>query len=369
MIKENENLKIREDVIKIKENDLQDTIQSIDKRKECIYKKHIGEEKPLPSDSTLKSSSNGNNNPLKPEETQKDIEGYNKYKKFDCSYYSLDQLKNIEKKISFSLSVPNSVVKRFKVVKKLIIYSCYEYEFLDVAFERALSTFELALRERYYEMKKTDSEKITLCKLIDWADSKGLFEESKDKIHLLRKFRNSFVGHVKRYSLLGFMTLGPIFLIINTINGLYENVDLKKLRKQEIQKMNMRLENILENGAIFQSENIKKIIFKGKQISFNNKNVPYKYHFAFYPIFAPIETNKGMNLPNPIIISANSYDFKNDILTINDIDGEEVKITRILKKENQVKYDNWRKDLELNESLKDINEKIDIFINYNIYMQ
>jgi hypothetical protein len=46
-------------------------------------KKHIGEERPLPSDSTLKPSSNpknpnsngNNNNPLKPEETQKDIEG------------------------------------------------------------------------------------------------------------------------------------------------------------------------------------------------------------------------------------------------------------------------------------------------------
>ena len=55
----------------IKENDLKDTILS------------IGEEKPLPSDSTLKPSSNpknpnsngSNNNPLKPEETQKDIEG------------------------------------------------------------------------------------------------------------------------------------------------------------------------------------------------------------------------------------------------------------------------------------------------------
>ena len=60
MIKVNENLKIREDAIIIKESDLQDTIQSIDKRKECIYKKHIGEEKPLPSDSTLKDSMNGN---------------------------------------------------------------------------------------------------------------------------------------------------------------------------------------------------------------------------------------------------------------------------------------------------------------------
>lgn len=39
-------------------------------------KKHIGEEKPLPSDSTLKPPPNpnvSNNNPLKPEETQKDI--------------------------------------------------------------------------------------------------------------------------------------------------------------------------------------------------------------------------------------------------------------------------------------------------------
>ncbi len=58
----------------INENDLKDTILN------------IGEEKPLPSDSTLKPPSNpknpnsngNNNNPLKPEETQKDILG--KYK-------------------------------------------------------------------------------------------------------------------------------------------------------------------------------------------------------------------------------------------------------------------------------------------------
>jgi hypothetical protein len=290
----------------------------------------------------------------------------NNHNKCDNRNYSLDQLKNIAKKISFSPSLSNNVVKRFEVIKKLIIYSCYEYEFLDVAFERALSTFELALRERYYEIKKIDSKKITLCKLIDWGDSKWLFEESKDRIHSLRELRNSLVGHVTGYSLFGTMSLRPIISIVDIINGLYEDIDLRKLRKQKIQKMNTQLENILENGSILQSENIKIIIFKGELIFFNNKNNSYKYYFAFYPIFDPIETNKGMDIPNPIIISANSYDFKNDILTINDFNGEEVKITRIVKKENQVKYDKWSKDFKLNRSLQ---EMINSPIKFYIYEQ
>jgi hypothetical protein len=64
MIKENENLRIREDVIKIKEDNIKDTILS------------IGEEKPFPSGHKPKPApklDTTNNNPLKPVETQKDI--------------------------------------------------------------------------------------------------------------------------------------------------------------------------------------------------------------------------------------------------------------------------------------------------------
>ena len=258
---------------------------------------------------------------------------------------SIEHFENLISEISFQKNVSDDVVKRFEVVKKLILYSYYEYDFLDVAFERSLSNFELALRKRYFEIEQCDAGKKDLQELINWANSKGLFEDSKDRIDSIRKLRNNIVGHPKVYRLFGTISLNMIFPIVDIINGLYEDVGLRFQRKQESRNIKKQLEIILKNGAIFQQNDKKLIIFYGQLLHFNNIKKPYKYHFLFYPIFDPRERDNRIDIPKPIIIEAKSYSFQNESFIIDCFDNEKIIIDRIQKSENLYRFCKWKEEL------------------------
>lgn len=256
---------------------------------------------------------------------------------------SIDYFKNLAKKVRFLPDVSEDVIKRFDVVKKLLIYSYFEYEFLDVAFERALSSFEVALKKRYFEIEKIEAKEKDLGELINWANSKGLFEDPKNNVDKIRELRNSLIGHPNSYSLFGNISLHIIFPIIDTINGLYENTDLRKLRKKEIRKVNKHLEFIFENGSIINIDNKKLIIFWGQLLYFNNTIQPNKYHFLFYPIFDPSETIDGVKIPKPITIEGKSWSKTEEGFFINTFDGKKIIVHKIKKAQHIEKFNTWNK--------------------------
>jgi len=258
---------------------------------------------------------------------------------------SIEYFENLVSEISFQKDVSDDVVKRFDVVKKLILYSYFEYDFLDVAFERSLSTFELALRKRYFEIEKCDAGKKNLQGLINWANLKGLFEDSKDRIDSIRKLRNNIVGHPKGYRLFGTISLNIIFPIVDIINGLYEDVGLRIQRKRESRNIKKHLDIILKNGAVLQQNEKKLIIFYGQLLHFNNIKGPYKYHFLFYPIFDPREKDNRIDIPKPIIVEGKSYSFQNESFIIDCFSNEKIIIGRIQKSENLERFCKWKEEL------------------------
>jgi hypothetical protein len=261
--------------------------------------------------------------------------------------YSIDYFKSQASEIKFKKEVSKDVVKRFDLVKKLIFYSYYEYDFLDVAFERALSTFEMALKIRYKEINKVGAGKKELDELINWADSIALFEFPKKNIHKIREHRNDFVGHIKKYSSGGIVHLNYIYLLVSIINGLYEDVELRKERKRISRKITNSLKFIDSEGAIIEIDGKRLIVFLGKLVWFENRDLDYKYHFIFYPIFNPKFKDKDLKLPDPIFVEANNWKSAEGSFYL-EIQNKKIKVSKIHKAQNIEKFSNWKKDFTKN---------------------
>lgn len=260
---------------------------------------------------------------------------------------SIESFNNIFSGIDFDPEISEDIIKRFEVVKKLLLYSYFVYEFLDVALERTLLTFEFALKNRYHELtgKKTTDKHSSLFALIKWGAEQELFEEDEKMIHSLRKLRN-VTAHPNSFQLYGHLAIDTILHTVDLINGLYEKVDLRKARKQEEIQINSTLANLLKKGVLLEVNNKRIIIFTAILVFFNNKVKPTIYHFLFWPIFNPNVKNDRVAICEPIIIHCNHCEFKNEFVHFTDIKGKKFKLTKILKTENIQKFSKWKRDFE-----------------------
>jgi hypothetical protein len=251
----------------------------------------------------------------------------------------------------FAHQVPETVVKCFEVVRKLILHSYFEYEFLDVAFEKTLFIFELALKIRYEEIngKRPTRKCSNLLELIEWASKKGMFEDDETAIQSIRQLRN-VMAHPERNKLFGYLSLDCIQKIVEVINGLYEDVNLRKSRKHEEARIESSLDEYLKKGAELELHNIRLIIFKASLLYYDNKVLPPKCYFLFWPIFDLAPRDERVNVCEPIVFSSNYWEFTDDVFRFkSDVDEHEAKLRRIAENENVHKYEKWRKDFEASE--------------------
>src|SRR5258707_7221650 len=124
--------------------------------------------------------------------------------RWDVWEYTPDKFHEIVSKIEFHPSVSEEVVGRFQMVKKLILHSYFEYEFLDIAFDRALMTFGMALRIRYRTIMGSESKGGSLQKVISWGATCGLFDKDEKFVQSLRRLRN-FSAHPTHHSFGGYL--------------------------------------------------------------------------------------------------------------------------------------------------------------------
>jgi len=264
---------------------------------------------------------------------------------------SFEYFQNMVSAFTFVNQVPEAVVKRFEIVRKLILHSYFEYEFLDVALERTLFIFELALKTRYYEIhsKKPTGKNSKLVNLIKWASEQGLFDDDESAIQSLRELRND-MAHPEKDQLFGHLSLHGIHRIIDVINGLYEDVNLRKSRQHQETKVQSLLDEYLNNGAELELQEVRLIIFKASLLYYDNKVVPSKCYFLFWPIFDPTPRDENVNICEPIVLSSNCWEFTDDSFRFkSDVDNQEAKLRRITKSENALKFEKWRKDFEASE--------------------
>jgi len=261
------------------------------------------------------------------------------WKKFGIS--SPDDLLALTKKLTLRNEVPESVKREFKTIKDLIIHSYSQYDFLDSAHDKALFTFEMALKKRYQELENKKC-RLKFPKLITWAAKNELFEEDEHQIRSLKNLRDRS-AHPEDWTLFGHLSLFVILKITNVINGLYENTKLRRERKEEFARLNRIFIEFNKNGVMLEINSKRRVIFLSQLVFYDNIHSPAIYYFLFYPIFdLTISEDKSVYVPPPLIFKTKGYSRKtSQICLFGFLKDEKVILSLIEKFQDKERFNKW----------------------------
>lgn len=251
-------------------------------------------------------------------------------------------------RIAFRPEVPEEVADRFELIRKLLRYSYYEYEFQDAAMDRALLTFELALKARYEELDGTPvrENEMNLYSLIRWGAKQGLFEESEKRVQATRKMRNH-IAHPKRNPLHGMLGPSAIYRIVDLINGLYADPELRAERKEVADKWNNRFEELTGHGAMLKTNGEEVPIFEARVLAYDNRREEDRYYLLFWPLFElPEEGAEEYFIPEPPVEVAEEIRSSGAKLRVDLENGEVLTLTPISEEDAQERVRQWREKLE-----------------------
>lgn len=189
-------------------------------------------------------------------------------------------------------AIPDDAVARVKRVVKVTELSANDEELIYVAREYALTTFEMAMRQRYEEIIKSSSKKMKLSHLITWATAKGLLEESEWRTDLLRRLRNSSLHSRIDYKL-GAGLKGSILEIVDTINDLYEDPAERSDRRRDLAEINALLQRLINEGAGLEFNGTRCPIFKAEAFYRRKRNGKRVYYIFCWPTFGLTPDNTG----------------------------------------------------------------------------
>ncbi len=266
------------------------------------------------------------------------------WKKFGIS--STDDLLALTKKLALRNEVPESVKREFKTIKDLIIHSYSQYDFLDSAQDKALLTFEMALKIRYQEIEQKKC-RLKLSKLITWAVKNELFEEEEHQIRSLKNLRDRS-AHPEDWTLFGHLSLFVILKITNIINGLYKDTMIRRERKEECSRVNSFLEVYNKNGAILNLNANGLLVFLSQLVFYDNIHSPAIYYFLFYPIFdLTISEYKRVDVSPPVIFKTKSYSRRlGEMHFFGFSKDEKIILTLIEKSKDQDRFNKWMKQFK-----------------------
>lgn len=197
-------------------------------------------------------------------------------------------------------SASDHVRNAFVRIRKLLIHSYYEYEFMDVAMHEIFLHFEMALKLRYEELEGK-AWKGTLQRLLSWFSDRGYFEVDHDEyLDIVRRQRN-LIAHPEQYTVSGISVFHPFSAVLGLINDVYANPEERKKRLAEQRKFNEFLKGLTTAGAVVQTPNAKEIIYRAG-ILHVNLTPGYEEVFGFvYKIF-PLKHEREPNTDpkNPV---------------------------------------------------------------------
>ncbi|UII19388.1 hypothetical protein [Fulvivirga ligni] len=138
-----------------------------------------------------------------------------------------DTFPNFSSKIipdfKLSESVPEAIRRRFLVIRKLLEFSYFEYEFIDIAMDRCYHTFELALHMKFNIEHPSKSGKKNFKPYLDWAVKEGFLAMNRDRKQAIAYLRNHG-AHPKSDNLGGVINFKMIHVVGNQlVNELFEN--------------------------------------------------------------------------------------------------------------------------------------------------
>lgn len=253
----------------------------------------------------------------------------------------------------FRKEVNEEIVKSFAIVRKLLFHSYFEYDFLDPAMTKALTSFEMAMKQRYFEeTSKKWGQRKSLQDLLYYFNDEGFFEyDRKGLMDAIRSLRNS-QSHPEKYFGGGFGLMKVFDHCVDLINDSYEDIELRKERIAEKRKINKVIKKIIQNGGMMVEPDASFIIYDASIYFVDNTQVQKKYYGYFKMIFRlKDELNElNKNTDSLFLFQPEIYAISEDSLTIKFILPENVSIslTPITKSVNQKRFDTWHKQYVAN---------------------
>lgn len=249
---------------------------------------------------------------------------------------------NYVPKFKFKAHVSDDVIKSFKIVEKLITHSYFEYDFLDPALTKALTSFELALKQRYEELNKK-KWKGTLQNLLYYFNEAGYFEFfRKELMDALRNTRNR-QSHPTTHFGGGFGLMVIFMHCLDLINDTYEDLELRKLRLKEKNMVNCLINEVLQSGGILTRNNIPFTIYESK-VFFINNTPPGKVLYGYYKCIFDLKNDHGkVNYPYVLDFFAAidyEYNHKTGAIKFYGI-NELLEIDAITDSENESQFGTW----------------------------
>jgi hypothetical protein len=273
-------------------------------------------------------------------------------------------------KIEFKPEVNPEIVESFKLVRKLLIHSYFEYQFLDLAVTKSLHLFEMAMKLRYSELNGSAKWKSNapLQQLIDWFRTREYFEIEHESFFKQIRFVRNHLTHPERNNLAGTVGLPWLNTVIDLINDLYEDINLRKERKRLEFEFHEQLTSFLKNGAKIKLPDGETYIYSQGSVVVNNKVNPIRITFSLLPVF---DVNSSFHL-QPIVINVNEsqFNFDSDEIELMDINNDLVLIKKDLDEFEQASINLFRSKVNEVEAFR-IQHSFALFDleNYNLRLR
>lgn len=245
----------------------------------------------------------------------------------------------------FKKEVPNDVVRNFEVVEKLLALSYFEYKFIDEAYAKAISTFEMAMSLRYKDFYPL-SKKMMFNNLIHDLSAKGVFDTHIGILKRIKSIRNRY-AHPENHSFAGIIIWNRIEQINRLINEMYEDITLRLERRHLFDAAIRTLDLYnLNRELVIHIQDARTILFKLDLLFINNKISPHSYLFSCTPLFN-IEVN-GASIKVP-------FSFPSKLINVTFVDGalfgtsflakQRIQFTPIVQnKDLQDEYNKWKNE-------------------------
>lgn len=239
--------------------------------------------------------------------------------------------------------------ENFRLVRKLLEHSYFEYKFYDMGALKTMITMEMALKLRYQEINNEKwSKNKSLEKLIDWFADRNYFEVyNPDYLDSLRTIRN-IMAHPYEHTYSGPHSSHLIKNVVDLVNCLYEDPALRKLRMEKTMSIRNLLEGFKEEIKVYGKENTY-LAHRAWPGFLNNKGGKELLHFYYKPWYKIPEeylTTNQWGLSPTVCFIATNYTINQDHLLLKADNGDELMIAAIKDQNELDEFRKWRQEYE-----------------------
>ncbi len=266
--------------------------------------------------------------------------------------YQVESYSDFCEKIARPFILPTALPQGFKedlnIVHKLLVHSYYEPKFVDVAMLQATVSLEKILRH-HYSQTFNSNKKLNLDGLIKHFTESNHFEysNSKEVLDIFRKLRNKKVHDLEPSG--GLIVKDWIYTLVNFINDLYEDPQLRANRLLEKVRLQNAIDTLFVNGATLEYKQNTYILFDTRVVFVNNKLNPATIWLALWCTFDLEPYRDGVHhyLLSPLKLAISSPNLLDtNRLEAITTDNDKITIKAIISEPFKSIYSNWMNEAQ-----------------------